>query len=157
MSLIDEGHHPWPGPAGSPATTVEPAHQAPREASICGHVAAVEEVLVAEDVAQDPRFADNPLILEKGIRFYAGAPLRTASGMVLGALCVIDTEPRAFADEDRGRLQALADELMVDLAREAAAALPATSRLMHVPRHGGTAPAQGRLHSRIPLIEPDWR
>jgi len=79
-------------------------------------------VLVAEDVAQDPRFSDNPLILEKGIRFYAGAPLRTASGLVLGSLCVIDTQPRAFADEDRERLQALADDLMVDLAREAAAA-----------------------------------
>ena len=146
---------PWPGPAGSTSLNGgSGAAGSPREASICGHVAAVEEVLVAEDVAQDPRFADNPLILEKGIRFYAGAPLRTASGMVLGALCVIDTEPRAFADEDRGRLQALADELMVDLAREAAASLPATSRLMHVPRTAEQPRSRGRLHPRIPLIQP---
>ncbi|MET0742696.1 MAG: GAF domain-containing protein, partial [Microvirga sp.] len=119
VSLIDESLEPWPGPAGS-SPPADAGQQTHREASICGHVAAVEEVLVAEDVALDPRFADNPLILEKGIRFYAGAPLRTASGMVLGSLCVIDTEPRAFADEDRGRLQALADELMVDLTRDAA-------------------------------------
>ncbi|HZW46073.1 MAG TPA: GAF domain-containing protein, partial [Microvirga sp.] len=93
--------------------------QAPREVSICGHVVATDEVVVAEDVTKDPRFADNPLVLEKGIRFYAGAPLRTAAGLVLGSLCVIDTSPRLFSDEEKGRLQAIADELMEEVERGA--------------------------------------
>jgi len=75
-------------------------------------------VLVSEDVTEDPRFADDPLVLEKGIRFYAGAPLRTRSGLVVGSLSVIDTQPRQFSETDRQRLQTMADELMVDLERQ---------------------------------------
>ena len=59
---------------------------------------AANEVLVSEDVTEDPRFADDPLVLEKGIRFYAGAPLRTSAGLVIGALCLIDTRPRQFPE-----------------------------------------------------------
>ncbi len=35
--------------------------------------------LVVPDARLDERFADNPLVLEKGIRFYAGAPLRNST------------------------------------------------------------------------------
>ena len=48
------------------------------------------QVLVAEDVIKDERFADDPLVLEKGIRFYAGAPLRASAGVIIGVLCVIE-------------------------------------------------------------------
>jgi GAF domain-containing protein len=69
-------------------------------------------VLVSEDVTKEPRFADDPLVLEKGIRFYAGAPLRTSTGLAIGALCIIDTQPREFSESDCQRLQEMADELM---------------------------------------------
>ena len=76
-----------------------------------------DEVVVSEDVTKDPRFTNNPLVLEKGIRFYAGAPLRTSTALALGSLCVIDMEPREFSDEDRIRLQQMADDLMAELER----------------------------------------
>ncbi|MCA6120156.1 AI-2E family transporter [Bradyrhizobium sp. WSM 1738] len=79
------------------------------------HVVAANHVLVSENVTEDPRFADDPRVLERGIRFYAGAPLRTSSGHVVGCLCVIDTQPREFADHDRHRLQTMANELMADI------------------------------------------
>jgi GAF domain-containing protein len=72
-------------------------------------------MLVSEDVAQDPRFSDDALVLERGVRFYAGAPLRTSSGLVVGSLSVIDTDSRRFSDADRQRLQHLADELMAEI------------------------------------------
>ncbi|WP_082145526.1 AI-2E family transporter [Microvirga massiliensis] len=114
VSLLGEEHQIWPGAAGLPPD-LDDARQAPRDISICGHVVAADGVLVAEDVTEDPRFADNPLVLEKGIRFYAGAPLRTSAGLVLGSLCVIDTKPRSFSDADRSRLQEEADQVMVQL------------------------------------------
>ena len=77
-------------------------------------------MLVVDDVTKDPRFADNPFLLENGIRFYAGAPLRTASGFVVGSLCVIDTKPRTFTDKDKKLLQIIADELMAKVEAECA-------------------------------------
>jgi GAF domain-containing protein len=105
---VDAGLHPGAGE--------QPAHE-PLEA----HVVATGEVLVAEDVTVDERFADDPLVLEKGIRFYAGAPLRTSAGVVIGALCIIDTKPREFLEPDQRRLQDMANELMADLEQRALA------------------------------------
>ncbi len=117
VSLIDESSQLWPGAAGLPAE-LDASRQAPRSTSICGHVVASEEILVVEDVAKDEKFANNPFLLEKGIRFYAGAPLRTSSGFVLGSLCVIDTKPRTFSAKDCKLLQIIADELMSQVEAE---------------------------------------
>ena len=43
-----------------------------------------------------------------GVRFYAGAPLRTAAGQTIGSLCLIDTRPRDLSPEDRATLTDLA-------------------------------------------------
>ena len=72
-----------------------------RDVSFCGHVVADGKPLVVKDAFQDPRFADNPLVVgDPKVRFYAGFPLRTSAGHVLGTLCVIDHEPRTLTDED---------------------------------------------------------
>jgi hypothetical protein len=43
------------------------------------------------------------------IRFYAGAPLRSANGQNLGAVCVISSTPRDdFSQADQAKLQVLA-------------------------------------------------
>jgi GAF domain-containing protein len=85
------------------------------EESLEAYVVAMNEILVVEDIKNDPRFSSNPMVLEKGIRFYAGAPLRTSAGTVIGSLCVIDTKVRTFTGEDQRRLQAEADALMARL------------------------------------------
>jgi len=82
--------------------------------SLDAHVIAADDVLVSEDVTEDARFADDPRVLEKGIRFYAGAPLRTSSGQVVGCLSLVDTQPRKLPEQDRVRLQDMANGLMVD-------------------------------------------
>ena len=47
------------------------------------------------DARLDPRFADNALVTgAPGICFYAGQPLVSEEGAPLGALCLIDTQPR---------------------------------------------------------------
>jgi GAF domain-containing protein len=111
VTLVDESCQIWKGLTGLPEE-LEKARQAPRETSICGHVVAIDAPLVVEDTARDPRFASNSFLRENGIRFYAGAPLRTACGHVIGSLCVIDTRPRTISGRDIKLLQVIADGLM---------------------------------------------
>ena len=48
------------------------AYETNREISFCAHAVAANRPLVIEDTKNDPRFADNPLVLEQPhIRFYA--------------------------------------------------------------------------------------
>lgn len=111
VTLVDDEHQHWPGAAGLPAK-LDACRMDARDTSICGHVVALDEPLVVEDVAKDPRFANNPFLIENGIRFYAGAPLKTSSGYPVGSLCVIDTAPRSFSDQDLKVLRKIADDLM---------------------------------------------
>ena len=69
--------------------------QAHRDISFCGHVVASEAPLVVTDARDDERFADNPFVTgDPRVRFYAGMPLRTPDGFVLGSLCALDHVPR---------------------------------------------------------------
>ena len=68
------------------------------DVSFCIHAVRAEQTLVVEDATEDSRFADTPLVTgEPGIRFYAGAPLVTPAGDVIGTVCVADTKPRTGA------------------------------------------------------------
>lgn len=63
--------------------------------SICAHVVEARDMLVIPDLRMDLRTCDNALVTgEPHVRFYAGAPLVTQEGHVLGTLCVLDHEPR---------------------------------------------------------------
>ena len=80
-----------------------------RSSSFCSHAIGQPEVTVVDDALADPRFADNPLVTgPPRVRFYAGAPLRLASGHALGSLCVLDHRPRRFGAPERRRLADLA-------------------------------------------------
>ena len=69
--------------------------QLPRNISFCGHVVADDTDLIVPDAEVDARFSDNPIVTGgPHVRFYAGAPLRTQDGAVLGTLCAIDHVPR---------------------------------------------------------------
>ena len=92
------------------------AKETSRVVSFCGHVVADDATLVVENALDDERFVDNPLVTEDpNIRFYAGAPLRTPDGHVLGTLCVIDRTPRALTPQQLELLEALAEQTMAQL------------------------------------------
>jgi PAS domain S-box-containing protein len=89
---------------------------APRRLVFCAHTILSDEVLVVEDTRTDPRFADNPLVTgEPGIRFYAGAPLILRPGVRIGTLCLMDRQPRRFAQADRERLRDLSSVVVAHL------------------------------------------
>lgn len=87
------------------------ASETARDVSFCGHAILQDGVMVIEDALEDPRFADNPLVVgEPHVRFYAGAPLALPEGQRVGTFCLIDRRPRAFppsAVEHLARLAAV--------------------------------------------------
>ena len=64
---------------------------------------------------------ENPILAALGARAFAGVPLRTEEGWVLGALCVVDTKPRSWSREELDLLADLAATVMteVELRRKA--------------------------------------
>ena len=86
------------------------------EASFCVHTIDQTGVMVIEDAKKDERFADNPLVTGKPhVRFYAGAPLTAPNGYRLGALCLLDDDPRTFTTEDQKTLADLAGVVMDEI------------------------------------------
>ena len=90
--------------------------ETPRAIAFCAHTICGVDVLVVPDASLDARFATNPMVTgEPRIRFYAGAPLITADGHALGALCVIDTIPREISLEQQHALRILARHVVSQL------------------------------------------
>ena len=88
----------------------------PRSASFCAHTMIGDNAMLVPDAMRDPRFLDNPLVLDAPrIRFYAGYPLVSPSGMPLGAVCVLDIEPRTATSDELELLKDLAALVMEQL------------------------------------------
>ncbi|GME46202.1 MULTISPECIES: GGDEF domain-containing phosphodiesterase [unclassified Pantoea] len=81
--------------------------------SLCRHVVDSDSAVIVPDTYHDARFVTHPLITGSPfIRFYAGVPLKTRDGIMLGTLCVTDTEPHAFAVEQVTTLTLLSTLVM---------------------------------------------
>ncbi|WP_051329116.1 sensor histidine kinase [Geminicoccus roseus] len=92
--------------------------------SVCVHAIREPDILVVPDLTADPRFRDNPLVTGMPhLRFYAGVPLRTGTGLTLGTLCVLDTRPNSLDEHQLDTLRVLGRQVMnlLDLRRANAA------------------------------------
>ncbi len=108
VSLVDESRQWFKASVGLDAK------ETARDISFCGHAVAAGATLTVEDATKDPRFADNPLVLDDpSIRFYAGVPLKGYNGESLGTLCAIDRAPRKLTDGQLIALKNLAREVEV--------------------------------------------
>ncbi len=103
ISLVDENRQWFKSCIGLDAK------ETPRNISFCGHTILQRTPLIIEDALADPRFCDNPLVLERPhIRFYAGFPLISNNGLALGSLCAVDQQPRRLSDQQISSLERLA-------------------------------------------------
>ncbi|WP_052573826.1 AI-2E family transporter [Haloferula sp. BvORR071] len=116
ITLVDHDRQYFKAYNGLPDELAE-ARESPRELSVCTHVVAANQTVVVEDLKRDRRFAGNPLFLKHELRFYAGAPIRGTGGQVLGALCVMDTEPRRFSRREKRLLEENAAEVASEIER----------------------------------------
>jgi GAF domain-containing protein len=79
----------------------------PVEWSFCATSVRTRAEYVVPDAATDPATKDNPMVRQEGARCYAGVPLISSRGFVLGNLCVVGGEPRAFTSGELDALRAL--------------------------------------------------
>lgn len=89
------------------------ATRANRGKSLCALAVMDEKVTVFEDALKEPCLIANPNVTgDFGLRFYAGAPLITHDGFLIGTLCIIDQKSRLFSDAERLILEGLARTAM---------------------------------------------
>ncbi|WP_026952833.1 GAF domain-containing sensor histidine kinase [Algoriphagus mannitolivorans] len=50
--------------------------------------------LYIPDLTKNEKFKNHPALLNSGTKFYAGYPIKTESGFIIGSLCVFDNEPK---------------------------------------------------------------
>jgi PAS domain S-box-containing protein len=96
----------------------------PLESSFCAKAILEEDFLLVPDATKDKRFDGNPLVVgEPGLRFYAGALLKTDEGHAIGTVCVLDFQPRTLTGTQERTLRVLARQVMkqLDLRRALAA------------------------------------
>ena len=102
VSLVDEDRVWFKSRLGIEA--IETA----RDAGLCSTAMLSQGVFHLRDAAHDERATAHPLVHDLGIRFYAGAPLRTQQGLNLGTVWVIDQKPRELAPGEAETLKMLA-------------------------------------------------
>ena len=89
----------------------------PAEWAFCAEMVRTGRPYVMPDATVDPLHHDNPLVTEVGVRSYAGAPLVTDNGQVLGGHCVVGLEPHEYSEHDLAVLREAADHVMEALER----------------------------------------
>ncbi len=106
LNLLDDRRQCTKARFGMPPLPVTP-----REESICTLVIESSAYLEIPDTRRDARVSGKPWVVgELSFAFYAGAPLVTPEGYVVGTLCVLDQVPRpaGLLEHQRQALQQLA-------------------------------------------------
>ena len=103
VSLVGQDTHVLPGAAWLDRSG-EQERTLPLARSVCAFSVATGEETIVEDLATDPLLRDNTEMQQMDVSSYAGYPLTTEDGHVLGTLCVMDRVPCRWTDEELAAL-----------------------------------------------------
>lgn len=88
----------------------------PREESVCQYTIMNDTPFEVPDLSADERFKDRYYVTGPAdLKYYFGIPLTTGQGVNIGALCVLDTEPKKISEDDIVTLRILAREIVKKL------------------------------------------
>ncbi|WP_436536448.1 PP2C family protein-serine/threonine phosphatase [Actinoplanes sp. HUAS TT8] len=119
VTVVDETRSYWKSCVGvdsdDPADRQNTVHE-----SFCRYVIGADAEVIVPDARADPMTADNPSIASMGVAAWAGFPVRSPDGYVLGTFCAVDTVVRQWTPHDIEILQTLAQAAAGEIAlREA--------------------------------------
>ncbi len=114
VSLVDQDRQFFKSHIGLPEPWAS-QRQTPLSHSFCKHVVSSGKPLIIPNALKDPLVRDNEAIRDLGVVAYAGVPLATVEGNVLGSLCAIDTQPHEWTEEDVAFLKDLAAAVMAEI------------------------------------------
>lgn len=104
--------------------------------TFCHYALLSPEPLLLDDVSTLPGFADVPTVQTLGVRAYAGVPLVTPEGLVLGSFCAVDMQPRHWTARDVEVLTELAHATLREITlRQALTRLADANRLLAEEMH----------------------
>lgn len=96
------------------------AKEYPRKSTLCQYALLDTNPLIVPDLRLHPKLKNNPLVTDSPhFVFWAGFPLVTSDGLVMGTLCVVDFEVRHLNDHQINLLQDLAVNLTLMLELQA--------------------------------------
>lgn len=116
----------------------------PRDQFFCGTTVRGDRPFFVLDASVDPRFAHMTVVSGAlGLRFYAGVPLRSQRGALIGTLCVFDQRCDDFGANER--------ELLISLAEQATRALRGIDAALGFP----AVPPESGAFAPSPFAIPD--
>lgn len=119
---------------------------------LCQFVLAHGDVLMIEDMRTDDRTRNHPFVdPPSSMRFYAGAPLVSSSGYIVGTLCVMGPEPKTLDSRAIDALRRLANQAI----RVMQGGHP-RDEVDVVGSAKQTTPMRGRFHSQASILFTDF-
>ncbi|PTL75190.1 ATP-binding protein [Vitiosangium sp. GDMCC 1.1324] len=141
VTLVDKDRQFFKSCVGLPPPWCD-VRQTPLTHSFCMHVVATGEPLIIEDARLHPVLRENLAVDQLGVVAYAGMPLTTSEGEVIGTFCVLDTQPRVWTDDDLYVLNELATSVMTEIELRTRRALETQARAVEAARAEAEAARQ---------------
>lgn len=79
-----------------------------KEDTFCQYMTVAEGMMIIPNALKDQRFYHNPMVVNAPfIRFYAGMPLITRKGIIIGSICVLGRVPKELTASQKHRMRVL--------------------------------------------------
>jgi serine phosphatase RsbU (regulator of sigma subunit) len=116
VTLVDERRSFWKSAVGAIPAQVAGERETPVEHSFCQHVIADSAAVLVDDAEHDPRTRSNALVQTLSVKAWAGFPVHSPAGEVLGSFCVVDHRPRRWSARDIEVLRTLSHSASGEIA-----------------------------------------
>jgi hypothetical protein len=86
-----------------------------KDGGLCNQVESANDIVVVEDISHDARLSELPCFKERGIQFFAGAPLCNDEGHAVGTICVTDAKPHPVTERQKSAFREITQRFMGQL------------------------------------------